>query len=141
MCGDSWAASVPIALRVQPLGPTPQRAVSSSVWSLADRTWSQGQLRHVRAITFEMPLLSTVIASPPLFAWVPLGTFLRLFKSRSNSQCWGFSLLPDSFFVSYFPPPPCHGILSEPAATVFLKTNLVQISVFLTQLASDICCK
>ena len=40
-----------------------------------DWTWSQGQLRCLRAIPLEMPLLSTVITSPPLPTWVPLGTF------------------------------------------------------------------
>ena len=46
--------------------------------------------------------LSTVITSPALFSWVPLGIFLRLFQSRSNSLCWGFSLLPGSFLPLIF---------------------------------------
>ena len=95
--------SVPVVLRVQLLGPTPQRAVSSPVWSFADQTWSWGQLRCLRAFLLEMPFLSTVITSPSLFTWVPLGIFLRLFQSRFNSHCWCFSLLPD-FFFPYFPP-------------------------------------
>ena len=35
--------------------------------ALADRTWSQGWLGCLRAILLEMPLLSTIIISPPLF--------------------------------------------------------------------------
>ena len=42
--------SVPVVLRVQLLGPTPQRAVSSPVWSFADWTRSQGQFRGLRTI-------------------------------------------------------------------------------------------
>ena len=34
-----------------------------------------GRLRCLRAIPLEVPLLSTVIASPCLFTWVPLGIF------------------------------------------------------------------
>ena len=37
----------------------PGRAVSLPVWSFADRTWSQGRLRCLRAIPLEVPLLST----------------------------------------------------------------------------------
>ena len=48
----------------------------------------------------------------------PSGHFSWLFQSRSNSHCWGFSLLPGSFF-----PPPIlyHNIPSEPAVTLFKK--------------------
>ena len=42
---------------------------------LVDLTWSQGQLRRLRAIQLEMPLLSIVITSPSLFTWVPLSVF------------------------------------------------------------------
>ena len=84
------------------LGPTPQRAVSSPVWSFADWTWSWGWLRCLRVIPLEMPLLSTVIKSPSLFNWVPLEIFLRLFQSMSNSHCWGFSLLPVPFLPWFF---------------------------------------
>ena len=80
MCGDPWAPSVLIVLRVQPLGPTPWRAVSSPVWSFADLTWSWGRLRHPRAILLEVPLLSTVISSPSIFTWVPLGSFSGSFN-------------------------------------------------------------
>ena len=65
----------PDCLEILPLGPTPWRAVSSPVWSFADWTWSQGQLRYLRAILLEMPLFSTVITSPSLFTWVPLDIF------------------------------------------------------------------
>ena len=65
----------------------------------ADQTWSRRQLRCLRTIPLEMPLLSTVIASLSLFTWVPLGILLRLFQSRSNSHCWGISLLTGSFFL------------------------------------------
>ena len=122
-----------IVLRNHPLGPIPWRAVSSLVWSFADWTWSWGRLRCLRAILLEMPLLSSAITSPSLFTWVSLGIFLRLFQSSSNSHCWGFSLSSGSFFASCFPP--CilyHNIPSEPAVTVFLKTDLVQTPVFVT---------
>ena len=55
-----------------------------------------------------------------------------------NSHCWGFSLLPGSYFIylffaSYFPPHILyHTIPSEPAVTVFLNTNLFQKPVFIT---------
>ena len=55
-------------------------AVSLPVSSFADWTWSQGWLICLRAIPLEVPLLSTVIANPSLFTWVPLGIFLWLFK-------------------------------------------------------------
>ena len=115
----------------------PRRAVSFPVWSLWSRRW----LRCLRAILPEMPLLPTIITSPSLFTWVLLGLFLRLFQSRSNRHCWGFSLLcllPGSYFIylffaSYFPPHILyHTIPSEPAVTAFLNTDLFQKPVFLT---------
>ena len=42
VCGDPRALSVPIVLRVWPLGLTPQRAVSSPVWFFVDQTGSWG---------------------------------------------------------------------------------------------------
>ena len=68
------------------------------------------------------------------FHLVPLGILLRLFQSRSNSNA-GASVFPWSFFffASYFPPHILyHNIPSEPVATVFLKTDLVQTPVFIT---------
>ena len=88
--------------RVWPLGPTPWRVVSSPVWSFVDQTWSQEQLRCLRAILLEMPLLFTLITSPFIFIWVPLDIFLRLFQSGSNSLCWGFSFFPSSFSPPIF---------------------------------------
>ena len=129
MCGDPQAPSVLIVLRVC-LEPTPQRAVSSPVWSFADQTWSWGQLRCLRAFLLERPFLSTVITSPSLFTWFSLGIFLRLFQSRFNDHCWGFSLMPDFFppiFLFIF-----STIISEPSVTVFQKTDLVQTPVFIT---------
>ena len=41
LCGDPQAPSVLTVLRVGPLGPMPQRAVSSPMWSFIDRTWSR----------------------------------------------------------------------------------------------------
>ena len=46
---------------------------SSKVLCRQDR--ELGRLRCLRAIPLEMPLLSTIIASPSLFTWVPLGIF------------------------------------------------------------------
>ena len=84
--GTPRATSVLIVLRVQPLKPMPLGAVSLPVWCFADRTWSQGQLRCLREIPLEVPLLFTIIASPSLFTWVPLDIFLRLFKNASHSH-------------------------------------------------------
>ena len=55
MWGPPKEPSVPIALRVWPLGPTCWRAVYSPVWSFADWTWNRGWLRSLRAIPLEMP--------------------------------------------------------------------------------------
>ena len=85
---------------------------------LQTRHGHEGLLRCLKAIPLKMPLLSTVITSLSLFTWVPLGIFLRLFQSGSNSHCWGFSLLPGSFL------PPrnlYHNIPSKPAATALSK--------------------
>ena len=66
---------------------------------------------------WRVPLLSTVIASPSIFTWVPLGIFLRLFQSKSNSHA-GASVFPLSFFASYLPPNILYcNIWSEPVAT------------------------
>ena len=70
----------------------PLGAVSLPVWSFVDRTWSREWLRCLRAIPLEVPLFFTVIASPSLFTWVPLGIFLRLFKNVFYSHCKGFRL-------------------------------------------------
>ena len=81
-----------------PGGYTSEGSLFSSM-VFADQTWSRRQLRCLRAILLEMSVLSTVIASPSLFTWVPPGILLRLFQSRSNSHCWGISLLTGSFFL------------------------------------------
>ena len=67
--------------------PTPENytsggSLSSSV-VLCRPDMEPGRLRCLRAIPLEVPLLSTVIASPSLFTWVPLDIFLRLFKNGS----------------------------------------------------------
>ena len=71
--------------------PTPETYTSggslSSRWSFADQTWSWGRVRCLRAILLEVPLLSTVIASPSLFTWLPLDIFLfRLIHSSFHSH-------------------------------------------------------
>ena len=109
MCKEPQGPLVLIVLRVQPLGLTPQRAVSSPVWSFADWTWSWGRLRCLWAISLVIPLLSTVIEIPSLFTWVSLGIFFRLFKNGSYSHCKGFR----------------HNRLSEPVVTDYLQTYLV----------------
>ena len=126
------APSALVVLRVQPLKPTPLGAVSHPVWSLADRTWSRGRLRCQRAIPLDMPLLSTVIASPSLFTWVPLGIFLRLFKNGFHSHCEGFRLflclsLPFFLFLIF-----CTIIDCEPVVTDYLKSDLVHTPVLIT---------
>ena len=125
MCGDPRAPSVLIVLRVRPRRPTPLGAVSLSVWSFADRTCSRGWLRCLRAIPLEVPLLSTVIASPSLFTWAPLGIFLRLFKNVFHSH--GEAAFVFFFFFAFlsFPHIPYHNRLSEPVVTEYLKANLV----------------
>ena len=96
------------------------------MWSFADQTGSRGRLRFLRAIPLEVPLLSTVIASPSLFTWVPLGIFLRLLKNVFHSHGEGFCLFLCLFFaflsslhISYY------NRLSEPVVTEYLKTDLV----------------
>ena len=91
------------SLRVRPRRPMPLKAVSLQVWSFADKMWSQRRLRCLRAIPLEVSLLSTVIANPSLFTWVPLGIFLREFKNGFHSHCKGFHLflcLSLPFFLS-----------------------------------------
>ena len=131
MCGDPWAPSVLIVLRVRPRRPTPLRAVSLPVWSFADRTWSQGRLRCLRAIPLEVPLLSTVIASPSLFTWVPLGIFLRLFKNVfiAIAKASTFSIVFFAFLS--FPPILYHNRLSEPVVTEYLKTDFIHTFILI----------
>ena len=132
MCGDPRAPSVLIVLRVRPGRPTPLGAVSLPVWSFADRTWSRGRLRCLRAIPLEVPLLSTVVASPSLFTWAPLGIFLRLFKNVFHSHGEGFRLFLCLFFAFLsFPHIPYHNRLSEPVVTEYLKTDLVHTPVLI----------
>ena len=136
MCGDPWALSVLLVLRVRPLKPMPLGAVSPPVWSFADWTWSWGRPRCLRAIPLEVPLLSTVIASPSLFTWVPLGIFLRLFKNGFHSHCNGFRPFLCLYLFIYFfaflscPHISYHNRQSEPVVTEYLKTDLVHTPVF-----------
>ena len=130
MYGDHQAASVLIVLRAQLLGPMPLGAVSPPVWSFADWSWTQGQLRSLRSIPLVVPLLSTVIASPSLFTWVLLGIFLRLFKKVFHSHCEGFRLFLYLFFAFFsFLHIPYHNRLSEPVVTEYLKTDLVHTPI------------
>ena len=132
MCGDPRAPSVLIVLRVRPRRPTPLGALSLPVWSVADRTWSRGWLRCLRAIPLEVPLLSTAVASPSLFTWAPLGIFLRLFKNVFHSHGEGFCLFLCLFFAFLsFPHIPYHNRLSEPVVTEYLKTDLVHTPVLI----------
>ena len=111
-CLESWT----------PESYTSEGSLSSSV-VLADRTWSQEQLRCLRAILLEVTLLSTVIASPSFFIWVPLGNFLRLFKNSSDSQYKGFCLFL-CLFLPFLPHIPYRNRLFEPVETDYLKTDL-----------------
>ena len=91
-----------------------------------------GRLRCLRAIPLEMPLLSTAIASPSLFTWVPLGIFLRLFKNGFHSHCEGFRIflrlsLPFFLFLIF-----CTIIDCEPVVTDYLKTDLVHLPILIT---------
>ena len=77
------------------------------------------------AIPLEIPLLSTVIASPSLFTRVPLGIL------SFNSHCKGFHHFLCLFFTFLsFPHIPYHNRLSEPVVTEYLKTDLVHTPVF-----------
>ena len=89
-----------------------------------------GALRCLKAIPLEVPLLSTVIASPSLFTWVPLGIFLRLFKNISQ-PLRGLPPVPLSFFCLSFPHIPYHNKLSEPIVTDYLKTDLVHTPILI----------
>ena len=90
-----------------------------------------GRLRGLRAIPLEMPLLSTAIASPSLFTWVPQGIFLRLFKNGFPLR--GLPPFPSSFsaFLS-FPHIPYQNRLSEPVVTDYLKIDLVHMPILIT---------
>ena len=118
-----------MVLRVQPLKPTLLRAVSPPVWSIVDQTWIRGQLRCLRAIPLGVPLLSTVIASPSLFTWVPLGIFLRLFKNGSDNHYKGVPLSFSAFLS--FPHILYHSTLSKPVVTDYLKNDLVHIPILI----------
>ena len=112
--------------------PTPETYASegslssSVVLCRLDMEWGGGrvgggrQLRCLRAIPLEMPLLSTGIASPSLFTWVPLGIFLWLFKNVFHSRCEGFCLFLCLFYFAFlsFPHIPYHNRPSEPVVTV-----------------------
>ena len=118
------------SLRVRPRRPMPLKAVSLQVWSFADKMWSQRRLRCLRAIPLEVSLLSTVIANPSLFTWVPLGIFLREFKNGFHSHCKGFRLFLCLFLPFFFSPHiPYHNELSEPVVTDYLKTDLVHMPI------------
>ena len=65
------------------------------------RSW--GWLRHLTAIPFEIPLLSTIVTSPSLFTGDLWAFLLRLFQSRFNNHV-GASASCLVLFASYFPP-------------------------------------
>ena len=132
LCVDPWAPSVLIVFRVQPWRPMPLREVFLPVQSFADWTWSWGWLRCLRVIPLEVPLLSTVIASPTLFIWVLLGIFLRPFKRvfSQSLQRLPLFILSFSAFLS-FPHIPYHNRLSEPIVTEYLKTDLIHTPVLI----------
>ena len=133
MCGDPRKPSVLIVLRVRPWRPMPLGIVSLPVWSFADRTWSRGWLRCLRAIPLEVPFLSTIIARPSLFTWAPPGIFLRLFKNVFHSHGEGFCLFLCLFFFSFlsFPHISYHNRLSKPVVTEYLKTDLVHTPILI----------
>ena len=116
--------------------PTPETyasrgSLSSSV-VLCRLDMEPGQLRCLRAIPLEMPLLSTVIASPSLFTWALLGIFLRLFKNVFHSHGEGFCLFLCLFFAFLsFSHILYHNRLSEPVVTEYLKTDLVHTPVLI----------
>ena len=86
-----------------------------------------GQLRCLRAIPLEVPLLSTVIANPSLFTWAPLGVFLGCLRTFfiAIAKASTFSFV---FFLPFFP---YHNRLSEPVVTEYLKTDLVHTPVLI----------
>ena len=86
------------------------------------------------AVPLEVPFLSTVIASPPLLTWGPLGIFLRLLKNGFHSLWEGFHLFLCLFlplFVCLFLHIPYYNRLSEPVVTEYLKTDLVHTPVLI----------
>ena len=115
--------------RVWPLGPTPWRTITSPVWSFVDQTWSKEQLRCLKAILLEMPLLFTLITSH-LFSPGSLWIFFSGCFTVDLTAFVGASVF---CLVLFFPSHIIyHNIPSEPATTVFLKTHLVQMPVFIT---------
>ena len=131
MSGDPRAPSVLIVLRVRPRRPTPLGAVSLPVWSFADRTWSQGLLRCLKATPLEVPLPSTVIASPsfsPGSLWAFFSGCLRMVLTAITRA----SICSFVFFcLSFFPPIPYHNRLFEAVATDYQKTDLVHMPVLI----------
>ena len=84
----------------------------------------------------EMPLEMspppTVITSPSLHLG-PSGHFFSGYFRMDLTAMLGLQSFAWFFFASYFPPYILyHNIPSEPAVTVFLKTELVQTPVFVT---------
>ena len=110
---------------------TPETYASGGSLSSSVVLGGGGQLRCLRAIPLEVPLLSTVIASPSLFTWAPLGIFLRLFKNVFHSHGEGFRLFLSFFAFLSFPHIPYHNRLSEPVVTEYLKTDLVHTPVLI----------
>ena len=128
MCGYPQAPSI---LIVRPLGPTPWRAVSSPVWSFADRTWNLGQLRCLTAILLEMSLLFHSNNKLIPFHLGPSGHFSSGCFRAGLTAIVGASVFCLGLFSFYSSPRIFYcNILSEPAVAVFLKTDLVQTPVF-----------
>ena len=85
-------SSALIVLRIWPLGLTPQRAVSSPVWSSADQTCSRGAAWMPEGNSPWDAPPPTVITSPSLHLGPSGHFFLRLFQNGSNSHA-GASVL------------------------------------------------
>ena len=98
-----------------------QRAVSPQVSSFTDQTWSR--------VGLDAPPFHSNNKSIP-FHLGPSGHFSSGCLRVDLTAMLGLQSFAWFFFAFYFPPHILyHNILSEPATTVFLKTDLVQTHV------------
>ena len=102
--GTPGAPSVQTVLSVRTLGPTAQRSVSSPVSSFADRTWSRGQLRCLRAILLEMSLPSHSNSKSIRFHLGSSGHFSSGCFRADLTAIGGASVFCLVLFSCYFPP-------------------------------------
>ena len=127
------ASSVLIVLGVWPQGPMPIGAVSSPVWSFADQKRSQrGWTSMLKDnLAWDAPPFHNNSKSIP-FHLGSSGHFFSLGSFRADLTAIARPSACSLFFAVFTFPPRIlyHNKLSEPVATVYLKTYLVDMPVF-----------